>query len=42
MELNTGDLVSVQWLEHTTGRNDSDADSNLTEDSSFIEIIQLK
>lgn len=42
MELNSGDLVSVQWLEHTTGRNNSDADSNLTEDSSFIEIIQLK
>ena len=42
MELDSGDLVSVQWLEHTTGRNDSDADSNLTEDSSFIEIIQLK
>ena len=42
MELDSGDLVSVQWLEHTTGRSDSDADSNLTEDSSFIEIIQLK
>ena len=42
MELDSGDLVSVQWLEHTTGRGDSDADSNLTEDSSFIEIIQLK
>lgn len=42
MELDSGDLVSVQWLEHTTGRNDSDADSNLTEGSSFIEIIQLK
>jgi len=42
MELESGDLVSVQWLEHTTDRNDSDADSNLTEDASFIEIIQLK
>ncbi len=42
MELDSGDLVSVQWLEHTTGRTNSNADSNLTEDSSFIEIIQLK
>ena len=42
MELDSEDLVSVQWLEHTTGRTDGDADSNLTEDSSFIEIIQLK
>ena len=42
MELDSGDLVSVQWLEHTTNRTNSDADSNLTEDSSFIEIIQLK
>jgi hypothetical protein len=42
MELDSGDLVSVQWLEHTTGRNNSLADSNLTEDASFIEILQLK
>ena len=42
MELESGDLVSVQWLEHTTGRNDNDADSNLVEDASFIEIIKLK
>jgi hypothetical protein len=42
MELDSGDLVSVQWLESTTGRDDVDADTNLTEDSSFIEILQLK
>jgi len=42
MELDSGDLVSVQWLEHTVDRDSSLADSNLTEDASFIEIIQLK
>ena len=42
MELDSGDLVSVQWLESTTGRNDVDADTNLTLGSSFIEILQLK
>lgn len=42
MELDSGDLVSVQWLEHTVNRNNGAADTDLTEDSSFIEIIQLK